>query len=293
MVAQGDSLLSHPAATTDYFHRHWDTIDAEFRSILYLTSACLASDDISPTEAGDTFVSLFRAHLERYDILKQSDNSKVTEVVRRSRRMEKVTERLRRLKNTQKKMWRRDRPSFNNVFRAHNKAKRLCDQLATDSRLRYHERAFRSNVWHYAKKVCTDSSNTPCLDCSPDSAFAYFAENSRDDGGYSALPSWVANVQHVPSDEDLLELDLSPITPSLIKQVLKKRPSVSAPGVDGITYHHLKMMSSTHHFLATLFSKIFLHSQVPPTSWIHAKIIMVHKNGDPTIPANFRPVALT
>ena len=203
MVAQGDSPLSHPAdatATTDHFHGHWDVIDAEFRSILYSTSIRLASDEISPTEAGDTFVSLFRAHLERYDILKNSDNGKVTEVVRRSRRMEKVSERLRRLKNTQRKMRRHDRPSFNNVLRAHNKAKKLCEQLATDSRLRYHEKAFRSNAWHYAKKVCADSSNKPCLDCSPESAFAYFAENFRDDGGYSALPSWVANVQHVPSD---------------------------------------------------------------------------------------------
>ena len=62
--------------------------------------------------------------------------------------------------------------------------------------------------------------------------------------------------------------------------------SVPLPGVDGITCHHLKM-------LATLFSKVLLHSQVLPTCWTHTKIIMVHKNGDPTVPANFRPIALT
>ena len=53
------------------------------------------------------------------------------------------------------------------------------------------------------------------------------------------------------------------------------------------------MMPSTHHFLATLFSKILLQSQSPPSSWCHAKVITIHKKGDPQDPANFRPIALT
>ena len=59
-----------------------------------------------------------------------------------------------------------------------------------------------------------------------------------------------------------------------------------SPGHDGITYHHLKMMPSTHHFLATLFSKVLLCSRVPPTLWTHAKIIMIHKKSDTTDPPN-------
>ena len=81
--------------------------------------------------------------------------------------------------------------------------------------------------------------------------------------------------------------------PSIIKEVLRKLPSSSSPGANGITFHHLKMMSSTHHFLATLFSKVLLCSHVPPTSWTHAKIIMIHKKGDTTHPANFCPIAST
>ena len=100
-------------------------------------------------------------------------------------------------------------------------------------------------------------------------------------------------IQQVPSDEGLFDFDLSPVTPALVKKVLRKHSSGSAPGDDGISYHHLKMMPSTHHFLATLFSKILLHSQVPPTSWTHVKIITMHKKGDPSDPANFRPIALT
>ena len=126
------------------------------------------------------------------------------------------------------------------------------------------EKAFRSNPWHYAKKVCSDKSQKPCLHCSPECAFAYFAESSREDRSYSSLPTWVSEVQHVPSDEDLLGFDLSPIIPGLVKKMLSKRPSSSAPGVDEITYRHLKMMPSTHHFLATLFSKFYSILKTPP-----------------------------
>ena len=115
----------------------------------------------------------------------------------------------------------------------------------------------------------------------------------KDDGGYCALPSWLSQVQHVPSEDDLLQFDLSQIKPSIIKKVLRKHPSSSSPGDDGITYDHLNMMLSTHHFLATLFSKVLLCSQVPPTLWTDAKIIMIHKKGDTADPANFRPIVLT
>lgn len=49
---------------------------------------------------------------------------------------------------------------------------------------------------------------------------------------------------------------------------------------------------ATHHFLATLFSKI-LQSLCPPSSWCHAKVITLYKKGDPANPPNFHPIALT
>ena len=52
-------------------------------------------------------------------------------------------------------------------------------------------------------------------------------------------------------------------------------------------------MTSTHHFLATLFSKILLESYSPPSSWCSARIKLIHKGGDTNCPANFRPIALT
>ena len=60
-----------------------------------------------------------------------------------------------------------------------------------------------------------------------------------------------------------------------------------------ISVYHLKKLPSTHHFLATLYSKILLGSQVIPSSWCQARMKLVFKGGDPGDPANFRPIALT
>ena len=210
-------------------------MDAEFRSILSSTSTRLASGEINTSEAGEIFVSLCKAHLERYGILKES-RQETTQVIRRTRQIQKVTEHLRQLKNSERKMMRQNKASFNNLVRAHNKAKKMCDQLTTNSNIRVHERAFRPNPWHYAKKLCDDKTSKPHLECPSKQTFVYFAASTKDDGAYSAIPPWVSEVQTIPGDEDLMKFDLSPITPSLVKKVLKTRSSGSALGEDGITY---------------------------------------------------------
>ncbi len=92
-----------------------------------------------------------------------------------------------------------------------------------------------------------------------------------------------------PNAEDLEVFDLSP---GIIKSTLKKRSPGSVPGDDGISYHHLKKLPSTHHFLATLFSKILFVNHTAPKSWCQAKVKLIPK-GDASEPGNFRPIALT
>ena len=96
-----------------------------------------------------------------------------------------------------------------------------------------------------------------------------------------------------PDPKHMSPFDLSPITPGIVKRTLMKRSSNSSPGEDGITYHHLKKLPSTHHFLATLFSKILLEKPKAPEVWCEARIKLVFKDGDDNNPANFRPIALT
>ena len=120
---------------------------------------------------------------------------------------------------------------------------------------------------------------------SADEGYKFFKEasngtNSKYDTSDSpGLPDWVHRVMPPPETSEMIPFDLSPITPGCIKKMLRKRSSNSAPGDDGITYHHLKKMPSTHHFLATLFSKILLEKQEAPESWSKAKIKLIFKGG--------------
>ena len=67
----------------------------------------------------------------------------------------------------------------------------------------------------------------------------------------------------------------------------------SSPGPDSISYVHLRCLPGSHHFLATLFSKILLGKQSGPKSWYNGKITLIHKSGDPSLPASFTSIALT
>lgn len=106
---------------------------------------------------------------------------------------------------------------------------------------------------------------------------------------YISLPDWVA-VCH-PAPEVSSVFYLSPVTPGCIKGMLRKCSSKSAPGPDGITYHHLKKLLCTHHSLATIFSKILISNQ-SPSCWCQAKTILLYKKSDSSLPNNFRPIAL-
>ena len=108
---------------------------------------------------------------------------------------------------------------------------------------------------------------------------------------YSSLPAWVEEV--MPHPEITSNFDMSLVTPGLIGKTLRKLPNMSAPGPDKISYLHLKKLPSTHHFLTTLYFKIILKSPHAPTLWCKGELRLVHERGDPGIPANFRPIALT
>ena len=83
----------------------WVTIDAEFRYIIRMTFACMASGGISTTEAGDTFISLLRVHLERFGILKQSKPRGGNSYGNKNKENgKKITEHLRQLKNSERKI---------------------------------------------------------------------------------------------------------------------------------------------------------------------------------------------
>ena len=89
------------------------------------------------------------------------------------------------------------------------------------------------------------------------------------------------------------QFDMGPIRPRDVRSVLSRKKAGSAPGHDGILNGHLKNLESTHHFLATLFTKTLLSSPTPWEGWGLSSIVLIHKAGDTGEPSNFRPIALT
>ena len=96
-----------------------------------------------------------------------------------------------------------------------------------------------------------------------------------------------------PNPDEMTPFDKSAITPGSIKRILAKKSSNFSPGDGGITYHHLKKMLSTHHFLATLFSKILLKNYTAPDSWSEARTKLISKGGDDSNSLSWTTTSLT
>ena len=258
----------------------------------------LATDDLQPTAAVTIFTSLLNDHLERHGQLpKMNCDTRQKEwanLVHRTRKIKKkIVENLKGIKNNLRKHPKENPRAFLNICRLYNKCFRGKRKLDQDHDVRSQEKAFRANPWHFSKKVCKGKTNQQQPEFDANQALAYFQTASTGDSHYSILPNWVETVMPAPLAEDMTPFDMSAITPGSVKKLLKKRPSNSSPGNDCILYHHLKKKPSTHHFLATLFSKILLKDQKAPKEWCTAKITLIHKGGDKSAPENFRPIALT
>ena len=289
---EGLSRLSQPSDSSTSVTANWTLIDAEFDSVIRPVHHRLSVGEICPSEAAEIFTSLLRAHLERYlDIQTETGNGRP--LLHRTRRIETTVSNLRTTKNKLRKNRGTNPSMFFNALRAYNnclRAKRSGDRTKS---LRQEEKHFRQNPWAFAKKACNDVNNfDPSFDKT--AALSHFANTaSRDRSTYSSMPSWIHEVMPAPTEPALIPFDLSPITPSLVKRTLYSRSSNSSPGDDGVSYHHLKKMPSTHHYLATLFSKVLLENQEAPHPWSGARIKLIHKGGDTNIPSNFRPIALS
>ena len=225
MVVEGTSHLSQPSeATADVVAVNWDEIDAEFSSIIRPVHLRLCSGETEPAEAADTFGILLRAHLERFT--DQDSSTSNRSVLHRTRKIEKVTERLRILKQDHSKMRKSNPRQFFNALRAHNKclfAKRLHDHK---NDLRRQERAFRENPWSFAKRACKDISADVEPNFSAAEAYNHFENvTSGTNSAYNTpekpgLPEWINAVMPAPDPDEMTPFDLSAITPGSIKRVL-------------------------------------------------------------------------
>ena len=133
--------------------------------------------------------------------------------------------------------------AFYDACRTYSKALKAKKSLENSKNIRKHERAFRNNPWLHAKKCCSGKITRAEPDFSVETAYAYFRDSTTSSHQtYQTFPEWVSQVMPSIDCDDLTEFDLSAITPGIIRNVLKNRPSNSSSGDDEITYHHLKKL---------------------------------------------------
>ncbi|GBN09067.1 Retrovirus-related Pol polyprotein from type-1 retrotransposable element R2 [Araneus ventricosus] len=96
---------------------------------------------------------------------------------------------------------------------------------------------------------------------------------------------------YVPSTENRSPVLESPFTVGEIGKKLKEAENTSA-GPDRLTYYHWKSIEDSGSFLCSVFNACVHFRKVPP-SWKLSTTILIAKDGDPSDPGNWRPIALS
>src|SRR5258705_11327991 len=77
-----------------------------------------------------------------------------------------------------------------------------------------------------------------------------------------------------------------------LTRVLRKLKEQTSPGPDLVPSFVIKNKSSAwHSLLLNILNKIFV-KQAMPAQWTQAKLIPIYKEGLPTSPNNYRPIAV-
>ena len=147
MVERSSPLSQSSKATTATVNVARDFIDAEFSSIISPVHNRLSSGEVQPRKAASIFASLLSAHLECHEILPRSPpcGTKPSAPIHRTRRIEKVVERIKQLLSVCRKNRKNAPRAFHDPCRAYSKALKAKRNLENSTNIRKHERAFRNN----------------------------------------------------------------------------------------------------------------------------------------------------
>ncbi|XP_049946524.1 uncharacterized protein LOC126439393 [Schistocerca serialis cubense] len=102
----------------------------------------------------------------------------------------------------------------------------------------------------------------------------------------AAVPEFAAT-----TPPDVSEEVLALITAAEVQQRLQKA-SNTAPGADGVTYSDLRREDPGCHVLARIFSRCW-NERKTPVQWKISTTVLIHKKGDVSDVANWRPLALS
>ena len=82
-----------------------------------------------------------------------------------------------------------------------------------------------------------------------------------------------------------------PIEMDEIEQQLRRLPSNSSPGSDGVPYETWKTVEGSKITLERIFTTCLFNKKIPQ-SWKRSSTILIYKKGDRKEPSNWRPISL-
>ena len=279
--------------------REWKLHNSALKTRLGPIHSALSADAISPSEAASEFSATVADFLGDIDIFKGgegrggrgssgsddlSDEAFARVKAEKKRLQRLVFGRGRRLDQGL-------RAQFYQAVRALSFFKKAREKRERERDTKGQEKSYVKNFWSFAKRAVSGTIGKEAEGPSFDVNFAnewYKHRYSNPVSVSQEAVSWFPRLPEVVED-----FDLGPVRPRDIRSVLSKKKPSSSPGGDGILNGHLKNLESTHHFLATLFTKTLLSSPNPWEGWGSSSIVLIHKGGDTGDPANFCPIALT
>ena len=125
------------------------------------------------------------------------------------------------LKNNARRRIKTNPTTFNKLARAHDLAKKANENMVNTRLFRTNEKAFRSNPWHYAKSIYEEKSSTESLQCSNFETHTFFSYSFEQKDDYPGFPPRIEEALPLPSEEQEVPFDMSPITLGIIKTFLK------------------------------------------------------------------------
>ncbi len=182
--------------------------------------------------------------------------------------------------------------NFFNLVRQHNKLKKQSRKSTDAASTKATRKRCHQDFWRFTRELLNDDSASRApSQFSPDETFNYFVSTYQSTPSTFMRPSWMPSPQ-LPS----VDLETDDFDPEEIEAVIKRTKSSSSPSpFDQIPYLILKKCPALNVALADLFNHCWLTKTIP-LAWKTAGIKLLGKTSaiiHPTLPANFRPIALT
>ena len=198
----------------------WELLDFELRCMLSPVSDMINSNSISTSDAANSFSTIVHTHLHSAGLISNCLYTNCHHIHHRDNQLIKLSKKLAVAKNQARRYIHLETQSFLNLVRMHNKVIKSAIKSLQGITIRRQEKAFRNNLWKFAKSACTDDSDMPTpIFCSSE-AWKYFSDTfSNSHCNYTSLQRWV--LDNMPGPTITEEFDESPITPGAVKAMLK------------------------------------------------------------------------